>query len=305
MPSSRPATVLGLCTSLLLATGCATRSADVRPVAADASMFETWSCEAIDDERDRVQQRAADVAYAVDARVGNNVIALSVAVTVFWPALIAMRPDGPEAEELGRLRGRFDALQAAAERRGCPPPSDALSPAKVAALPVAPGERLVYEERPRRGPAQELGLRITALRRGVVDFQADVPGRPQPVFWQQDAAGNLAPATGDTGLVHWTRFLKRDMGLGDVLSGNVVGNGVSGRLRGQVIAVGVQTRFGRAFDAAVVELFGDVPYRDTSSRLDGVMVVDRKSGVLLRLELRSTHPDFSLRRTLLRIETPP
>lgn len=32
------------------------------------------------------------------------------------------------------------------------------------------------------------------------------------------------------------------------------------------------------------------------------MVVDRKSGVLLRLELRSANPEFALRRTLLRIE---
>ena len=34
------------------------------------------------------------------------------------------------------------------------------------------------------------------------------------------------------------------------------------------------------------------------------MVVDRKSGVLLRLELNSGNPDFSLRRTLQRIEPP-
>jgi hypothetical protein len=36
--------------------------------------------------------------------------------------------------------------------------------------------------------------------------------------------------------------------------------------------------------------------------LNGVMVVDRKSGVLVRLELRSGNPEFALRRTLNRIE---
>jgi hypothetical protein len=35
-----------------------------------------------------------------------------------------------------------------------------------------------------------------------------------------------------------------------------------------------------------------------------VMVVDRKSGVLVRLELRSANPDFAFRRTLERIENP-
>jgi hypothetical protein len=300
MPSTRPA-LLSLCAALLLG-GCATRSADVRPTPADPASFAAWACDAMHDELDRVQQHAADVAYAVDARHGNNVIALTVAVTVFWPALLAMRSDGPEAVELAQLRGRFDALQAAAAERGCPPVPDTLTPAQAAALPVALGERLVYEERPRRGPGREIGFRLTALRRGQFEFAADVAGSTLPQNWVQDTAGNLTPADGGTGLVYWTRLLKRDMVLGDVLAGSVHGEESSGNLRGQVIALGVQTGLGRPFDAAVIELFGDVPYRNTSTRIDGVMVVDRKSGVLLRLELRSANPEFALRRTLLRIQ---
>jgi hypothetical protein len=68
-----------------------------------------------------------------------------------------------------------------------------------------------------------------------------------------------------------------------------------GHLRGQVIALGVQTSLGRPFDAAVIELFGDAPMGSHGTRLDGVMVVDRKSGVLLRLELHSGNPEFALR----------
>jgi hypothetical protein len=44
-------------------------------------------------------------------------IALSVGVMVFWPALMAMRPNGVEAEELATLKGGFEALQVAAQRR--------------------------------------------------------------------------------------------------------------------------------------------------------------------------------------------
>ena len=36
---------------------------------------------------------------------------------------------------------------------------------------------------------------------------------------------------------------------------------------------------------------------------EGVLVVDRGSGVLLRLDLRSSDPAFDLRRTLMRVET--
>ena len=64
---------------------------------------------------------------------------------------------------------------------------------------------------------------------------------------------------------------------------------------------------------AVIELFGEAPSpaagRDGidggSTRLDGVMAVDRRNGLLLRLELHSTNTDFALRRRLVRVESAP
>lgn len=288
---------------LMLLAGCATRSGDVKPLPSDPADFARLSCEALYTESEQVQRRAADVAYTMDERVGNNVIALGVGATVFWPALLAMRPDGPDAAELGRLRGRFDALQRALAQRPCPPQPDTLSAEQMATMPLKPGERLVYEERQGRGPARELGLRLQAVRREQLEFQAQLPGERTPVRWLQDAAGNIAPPPGGDAVLYWTRLLRPGMQLGDVLSGELRStSGEQGRLRGQVIATGVQTGFGRPFDAAVIELYGDVPFRRHTARLDGVMVVDRKSGVLLRLELRSGNADFELRRRLLRVE---
>jgi hypothetical protein len=299
--------VASIALAAALAVGCATRSGNVKPEPVSPADFAGWRCDALADEADRVQQRAADVAYAVDAHVGNNVIALSLGVTVFWPALLAMRPDGPDAAELARLKGRFEALREAAVSQGCPS-ADTLPAAVAAGLPLAVGERLVYEERSGpRGPAREVGLTLEALKRGHLEFALDVAGQPASRPWQQDAAGNPAGAQG-SGMLYWSRLLRRDLELGDVVSGTVhEAEGAAGRLRGQVIATGVQTRYGRPFDAAVVELFGDVPTAQpfpgaSSTRVDGVMVVDRKSGVLLRLELNSANPEFSVRRTLVRIE---
>lgn len=293
----------------LFTAGCATRASDVAAVPANPADFATWDCSALDDEMDTVQQRAAEVAYAVDSHAARNVIALSVGVTVFWPALVAMRPEGLEAAELARLKGRFDALRAASKARACPPPANVLAPALAAQLPLAVGERLVYEQRQGpRGPAHELRMRLDHLRRGQLEFRLDTPGEA-PRRWRQDIAGNAVDARG-SGLLHWTRLLRRDLALGDVVAGEVVdADGAEGRLRGQVIATGVQNTLARPFDAAVVEVFGEVPSEDPGvgpmTRVDGVMVVDRKSGVLLRLELRSANPDFSVRRTLMRIEPPP
>lgn len=290
-----------------LVAACATRSDAIAPQRIDAAPLAALSCDALDDEADRVRVRAARVAYAVDERFGTNIVALGMGVSVFWPALLAMRPAGPDAVELAQLKGRDEALRALQLDKRCPPPPELLSAARAAALPVAPGERLVYEERALSGgPGREWTLRVAALRRDGIEFAFDAGAARMPPRWRQDPFGNLPPAPDAAGWVHWRRLLQPDMALGSVLAGDLVGSDGQrvGRLRGQVVALGVQSSLGRPFDAAVIELFGDAPLGEASTRLDGVIVVDRKSGVLLRLDLRSGNPEFALRRTLLRIEPP-
>ena len=292
---------------------CASRSVEVAPKPTDPAAYATWDCDRLHDEIDAVQFRAADVAYAVDARAGNNMIALGLGVTVFWPALLAMRPDGPEAEQLAELRGRYDALNVASARRACGPPSEAMPARRAAALPVALGERLVYEERIGHGNAtRQLGLLVTALRRDQIEYRVDLDGRAFDAGWRQDRAGNVM-LDARAPLIGWRQLLKTDLVLGQVLSGELAAadeNVASARVRGQVVATGDQTVAGRRFDVAVIELFGESPnargsaddIAQTSTRLDGVMAVDRSSGVLLRLEVRSSNADFAVRRRLLRID---
>jgi hypothetical protein len=74
------------------------------------------------------------------------------------------------------------------------------------------------------------------------------------------------------------------------------------RMRGQVVAIGPQTVAGRRFDAAVIELFGDASMGNDTTRVEGAIVVDRASGVLLRLDLRCAVSAFNLQRRLVRIE---
>lgn len=319
---SRPATAcaarigrLALVTASLvsLLAGCASRSVEVGPRPTDPAAYATWDCERLHDEIDAVQFRAIDVAYAVDARAGNNLIALGLGVTVFWPALLAMRTDGPESEELAELKGRYEALNLVATRRSCGPPSDAMPARRAAALPVAVGDRLVYEERLGQGSgARQLGLQVTALRRDQIEYRVDFDGRTFDGGWRQDRAGNVL-LDARAPLIGWRALLKTDLALGQVLSGELAAaeeNVASARVRGQVVAIGEQTVAGRRFDVAVIELFGETTnargfaddIAQTSARLDGVMAVDRNSGVLLRLEVRSSNADFAVRRRLLRIE---
>ncbi len=301
--SSAIATVLALATL----AGCATRAVDVAPAPANPADFVRWDCGRIADEQDAVQQRAADVAYAVDERAGHNILALGVGVTVFWPAMLAMRPVGPEAQDLARLKGRFEALQTASRQKNCVPQGHDLRPDQAAALPVALGERLVYEDRAdARHAATEWVLRLTALRRGELEYQLEPTAGLAGGTWRQDRAGNILAAP--EGSLQWPRLLRAEMPLGQVTAGDmlVAGDPLSrARLRGQVVAVGAQMVAGRRFDVAVVELFGDVQRGESFTRLVGAIVVDRASGVLLRLDLRSADATFLLQRRLVRVEPAP
>jgi hypothetical protein len=309
--AARAAALTAATAAVVLASGCATRARDVTPAPTSPAEFTTWSCERIDDETEAVQRRAADVAYAVDERGGNNVVALGLGLTVFWPALLAMRSEGLEAAELARLKGRYEALVSAAVGKGCPPPKADLSPARAAALPVALGEKLVYEDRaplrrgggaaaPSIGGGGEWQLTVTALRRGEIEYRSR-----NGEVWRHDSAGNLLEAP--EGALQWPQLLRGEMALGQVVAGDLAlgADPMSrARVRGQVVAVGPQTVAGRPFDVAVIELFGDAQRGEAFTRVEGALVIDRVSGVLLRLDLRSGQPGFSLQRRLLRIDGP-
>jgi hypothetical protein len=288
--------------ALALLAGCASPPG---PKPDEPAAYAAWTCDQLFDGIDAVQERAADVAYATDARVGNNMISLGQGVAVFWPALMAMRPDGSEGAELAALKGRFEAMRFMAERRRCGP-ADAATQASAALMPVELGDRLVYENRAgHRGMAHELGMRVSALRRDQLEFVLDLDGHALPQRWQQDLAGNPTVAAARSELLGWQRLLRRDLQLGQVLAGELASpheSGGSARVRGQVVATGPQRIDDRVFDVAVIELFGDAPLQSGSTRLEGVMSVDRRSGVLLRLELRCENASYALRRRLLRVE---
>jgi hypothetical protein len=288
-------------TGALAAGGCALRAADVAPLRTDPVEFSGWDCTRIEEEIDHVQRQATHVAYAFDERAGNNIIAMGLGLSVFWPALLTMRPQGPDATLLAALKGRHEALMIANQARPCPKP-DGLEPGLAAALPVAVGDHLVYEQRSAAtGAAQMLSLRVSDLRRDEMELTPSRAGSAA-ALWVTDRAGNLKRAT--EGPI-WPSLLRQELSLGQTISGTLtqVDNSHQwARVRGQVVAVGPQWIGGRPFDVAVIELFGDGHDGERSARLDGVLVIDRASGLHLRLDLFCAHAPWQLQRRLVRLE---
>ncbi len=258
------------------------------------------------DEQDLVQRKAIGVAYRPDSAAGDGMLNLAGGLSVYWPALMAMRPTGMEARDLGRLKLRFDALGNAAANKACGPAAP-----NPAALARRAGDLLVYESRSSvRGPTTEWALRATVAGAGRVSYVEGGTGRADSSVaqdaWTFDTAGNLLAAP--SGSLWWPSLLRSALTLGQVTAGDVLVAGdpqARARMRGQIVAVGEQNVAGQRFDAAVVELFGDAPSGDAYTRVEGVLVVDRTQGTLVRLELFSAHAAFNVQRRLLRLELGP
>jgi hypothetical protein len=104
---------------LVIATGCATKSTDIAPAYVSPTLYSNWTCPQLAEEARRVSARAALAAGAQDSNRSSDQVLTTVSVIVFWPALFALNGDGPQAQEVARLKGEMQAVEEASIRNNC------------------------------------------------------------------------------------------------------------------------------------------------------------------------------------------
>jgi len=55
----------------------------------------------------------------VDKKASGDKVKMGVGLVLFWPALFFLKGDGPETQELARLKGEHDALEQAYLKKSC------------------------------------------------------------------------------------------------------------------------------------------------------------------------------------------
>lgn len=259
-------------------------------------------CETIAQAVMQAQQRVDELVDTQRQRVGRNAVAVGSAL-VFWPALLALRVDPGHERELQAARARVESLLHDAEAQGCGD-VQRLPPAEQSTLPIAVGDTLIYSERMGGAAvARTLRLRVQRLERRqfVFEWSSDAGTGA----WVQDRAGNVI-AMPEGPHAYWRGLLSPSLTPSQRLSGEVSNlNNATARVQAQLVAEHVNTPFGSRFDPVVLDLQGEIEPGSPPPRVEGVMVVDRRSGLLLRLELRSADPAFDLERRLLHIEPAP
>ena len=104
--------------AVLVFTGCAKKAEEIQPAYISPLQFQHYSCDQLQIEMQRVAAKVAQVADVQNKEHKKDVVATTVGLVVFWPALFLLA-GGDKAQELSHLKGEYDALQKAAIDKNC------------------------------------------------------------------------------------------------------------------------------------------------------------------------------------------
>lgn len=99
--------------------GCASKSSEVPAAYVSPLQYQSYDCKQLAEEATRISSRVQQVSGAQDGKRTSDVVATTVAVVVFWPALFAVKGDDHTTAELGRLKGEMEAVEKAAIAKRC------------------------------------------------------------------------------------------------------------------------------------------------------------------------------------------
>jgi len=118
--------VAALCASLAV-SACASSPEDVSSQFVSPVLYEGYGCDQIKTELIRIDGRVTVLTGQQRRRASQDAWAVGGAL-IFWPALFFLMR-GDKADELGRLKGEYDALTAVAQQKNCTFQSSPAQPA--------------------------------------------------------------------------------------------------------------------------------------------------------------------------------
>ena len=104
----------------MVLAGCSTASKDIAAVSVSPLQYQSYDCEQLTSESQRVQTRVTQLGGRLDEAASNDKAITGVGMILFWPALFALGGTKQQEAEYARLKGEYDAIQQAAISKKCP-----------------------------------------------------------------------------------------------------------------------------------------------------------------------------------------
>jgi len=111
--------VIAVVSASLVLGGCATASKDVATSYVSPMQYQSYDCDQISNESQRVQSRVGQLGGRLDQAAANDQAIGVAGALLFWPALFFLGGTKTQEAEYGRLKGEYDGLQQASIAKKC------------------------------------------------------------------------------------------------------------------------------------------------------------------------------------------
>jgi hypothetical protein len=135
--------VAAVCAVALALSGCATASKDIAPTYISPVQYQSYDCDQIAAEVQRISVRVKQLGGRLDQASTNDALITTVGIVLFWPILFALGGTKQQEAEYSRLKGEYDALEQQAVMKKCPgavTTTTASTPAPTPPIGSAPAE---------------------------------------------------------------------------------------------------------------------------------------------------------------------
>lgn len=117
--ASRPLAML----ACVAQVGCASSPDSIGARYVSPNMYQNWSCDQLVDEKTRLTSEVQRVSGLQRENANADVAMMTVGLIIFWPALIGLAATKDRKDELGRLKGEYDAVDLSMRTRQCTLPA--------------------------------------------------------------------------------------------------------------------------------------------------------------------------------------
>lgn len=127
-----------LTTAALLTTSCTTHPDNVEAKYVSPVIYSAWTCDQLTEERIRLTREVSRIAGLQRENANGDAAMMTVGIIILWPVLFGLAATHDRKDELGRLKGEYEAVDQAGKIKHCPaPPPPSAQPQAAPATPVA------------------------------------------------------------------------------------------------------------------------------------------------------------------------
>lgn len=108
--------------SVALAAACTRGPDSVQPRYVSPSQYSSWTCEQLADERIRLTSEVEHLT-GLQRENANADTAMVVGGIFLWPVLFGLAATNDRRDELGRVKGEYEAVDMAARMKACQRPA--------------------------------------------------------------------------------------------------------------------------------------------------------------------------------------